>query len=78
VVREHVGERLSLPRHYFIDEWDPDAVILYRQDYAFVAAFSAKGVTREGIIEVAREDYRKLVQVPCARHVQQGEEHRSA
>jgi hypothetical protein len=43
-----------------------------------VAAFSAKGVTREGIIEVAREDYRKLVQVPCARHVQQGEEHRSA
>ena len=73
-----MGESLSLPRHYFIDESDPDAVILYRQDYAFVAAFSAKGVTKEGIVEAAREDYRKLVQVHCARHVQNGEEHRSA
>jgi hypothetical protein len=78
VVREHVGEHLSLRRHFFIDESDPDAVILYRQDYAFVAALSAKGVTREGIVEAAREDYRKLVQVHMARHVQNGEEHRSS
>jgi hypothetical protein len=78
VVREHVGERVSVPCHYFIDESDPDVVILYRQDYAIAAAFSAKGVTREGIVEAAREDYPKLVQVHCARYVQNGEEYRSA
>jgi hypothetical protein len=49
-----------------------------RQDDAFVAAFSARGVTREGIIEAAREDYRKLVEVHMARRAQSGEEHRSA
>jgi hypothetical protein len=60
VVRGHVGERLALPRHYFIDESDPDAVILRREDGAFVAAFSTTGATREGIVEAAKEDYRRL------------------
>ena len=47
---------------YYIDESDPDLVVLRRQDGAFVAAFSARGVTREGIVEAAREDYRRLLE----------------
>lgn len=46
---------------YYLDESDPDIVVLQRQDGSFVAAFSALGVTREGIIEAAKEDYRELV-----------------
>jgi hypothetical protein len=47
---------------YYLDESDPDIVILRRQDGSFVAAFSASGATREGIDEAAREDYGELVQ----------------
>jgi hypothetical protein len=46
---------------YYLDESDPDVVILRRQDGSFVAAFSARGATREGILEAAYEDYRRLV-----------------
>lgn len=42
-------------------------MILSRQDDSFVAAFSARGVSREGIVEAAEEDYRDLVQVHLAR-----------
>jgi hypothetical protein len=45
---------------YYLDESDPDVVILRRQDGAFVAAFSARGATREGIVEAAKEDYGRL------------------
>jgi hypothetical protein len=47
---------------YHIDESEPDIVVLRRQDGTFVAAFSAYGVTREGIVEAAREDYRMLLE----------------
>jgi hypothetical protein len=46
---------------FYLDESDPDVVVLRRQDGAFVAAFSASGATREGIDEAAKEDYRKLL-----------------
>jgi hypothetical protein len=46
---------------YYLDESDPDVLILRRQDGTFVAAFSAQGATREGILEAASEDYRRLV-----------------
>jgi len=47
--------------NYYLDESDPDIVILRRQeDYSFVAAFSARGATKEGVIEAAKEDYRGL------------------
>ena len=46
---------------YYLDESDPDVLILRRQDGTFVAAFSAQGATREGVLEAAREDYRRLV-----------------
>jgi hypothetical protein len=46
---------------YYLDESDPDIVVLRRQDGSFVAAFSARGATREGITEAAKEDCRKLL-----------------
>lgn len=61
-------EDLQFPTfEYHLDESDPDVVILCRQDGAFVAAFSARGATREGIVEAAKEDYRELLRVHWAR-----------
>ena len=47
---------------YYIDESDPDIVVLRRQDGTFAAAFSARGATKEGILEAAKEDYGKLIE----------------
>ena len=48
-------EEALLPKFdYHIDESDPDVVVLRRQDGAFVAAFSAKGVTRSYLINTAQ------------------------
>ena len=47
---------------YRLDESDPDIVVLRRQDGTFVAAFSARGGTTEGIMEAAKEDYRMLLE----------------
>jgi len=47
----------GLPEHYYLDESDPDVLVLRRQDGTFVAAFSAQGATKEGIVEAAKEDY---------------------
>jgi hypothetical protein len=48
-------KQLLLPKFdYYLDNSDPDIVILRRQDGAFVAAFSARGATREGIVEAAK------------------------
>jgi hypothetical protein len=47
---------------YYLDESDPDIVVLRRQDGLFAAAFSARGATREGIVEAAKEDYKKLTE----------------
>jgi hypothetical protein len=54
----------ALPTAYYLDESDPDVLILRRQDDTFVAAFSAQGATREGIVEAAREDYYKSLPGP--------------
>ena len=48
---------------YYLDESDPDIVILRRQDTSFVAAFSARGVTKEGLIDAAKDDYKELVRI---------------
>jgi hypothetical protein len=48
---------------YYLDESDFDIVILRRQDDSFVAAFSASGATKEGIVKAAREDFRELIRV---------------
>ena len=56
-------QRRRLPKFdYHLDEHDPDVVVLRRQDGAFVAAFSAQGATREGILEAAVVDYGKLIE----------------
>jgi len=57
-----MDEQEWLPKlDYYLEESDPDVVVLRRQDGAFVAAFSARGATREGIAEAAKEDYRQLL-----------------
>jgi hypothetical protein len=55
------AEGPGLPAQYYLDESDPDVLVLRRQDGTFVAAFSAQGVTREGILEAAIEDYAALL-----------------
>jgi hypothetical protein len=52
---------LRLPFNHILDESDPDIVILRRRDGRFVAAFSARGATQEGIREAAIDDYRILL-----------------
>jgi hypothetical protein len=52
-----MDEELERPALYYLDESDPDIVVLRRQDGTFVAAFSADGATREGIVEAAKEDH---------------------
>jgi hypothetical protein len=62
-VKGATPENLFPKFDYCIDASDPDIMILCRQDASFVAAFSAKGVTKEGLIEAAKEDYRELVRI---------------
>ena len=47
---------------YYLDESDPDILVLRRQDGAFAAAFSAQGATKEGVVEAAKVDYWKLIE----------------
>jgi hypothetical protein len=63
---------------YYLDESDPDIVILRRQDGAFVAAFSAGGVTKEGIVEAAKEDFRALLEERTRSDDQAAEQERGA
>ncbi len=53
-------EELGLPPSYYLDEADPDVVVLRRRGGTFVAAFSASGATKEGIVGAAEEDRRPL------------------
>ena len=72
-------EEILFPQfEYHLDESDPDVMILRRQNDAFVAAFSARSATSEGVIEAAKEDYRALVRVQWALQTQHTERHRSA
>ena len=51
----------ELTKHYYLDESDPDIVVVRRDHGTFVAAFSASGVTKEGLVEAVREDYGSLI-----------------
>jgi hypothetical protein len=60
---KHAMDGMRLPKFdYHVDELDPDILVLRRQDGSFVAAFSARGATMEGIVEAAKEDYRAVIQ----------------
>ena len=41
---------------YVLDESNPDVAILRHQNGSFVAPFSARGATKEGIVAAAKED----------------------
>ena len=56
-----MGEEMLPKFDYYLDESDPDVVVLRRQDGTFVAGFSTRGVTNEGILEAAKEDYKALL-----------------
>jgi hypothetical protein len=47
--------------NYYLDDSDPDIWILRREDDSFVAAYSARGATKEDIVVAAKEDYRRLL-----------------
>jgi hypothetical protein len=51
----------GLPEHYYLDESDPDIVVLRRDDGTFGAAFSVRGAAKEGLVKAAQEDYGALV-----------------
>ena len=71
--RESSVEGKALPRFdYYLDESDPDIAVLRRQDDTFVAAFSAQGATREGIVEAAREDYQQLMEANAESVLREG------
>jgi hypothetical protein len=63
--------------NYYIDESDPDILLLRLQDGALVAAFSASGATTEGIIEASKEDHWRHVSAYLARQSQGIEGQRS-
>jgi hypothetical protein len=56
-----VKEKVLPKFDYYLDESDPDILVLRRQDGSFVAPFSAQGATKEGIIQAAQEDYRAIL-----------------
>jgi hypothetical protein len=56
-----VKEKVLPKFDYYLDESDPDILVLRRQDGSFVAPFSAQGATKEGIIQAAQEDYRAVL-----------------
>ena len=62
-------KELRFPKvDYYLDESEPDVAILHRQeDDSLVAAFSARGATRESIVEAAKEDYRELIRALLTR-----------
>jgi hypothetical protein len=61
-LEEEMKEEFKLPSSYYLDESDPDILVLRRQDGSFVAAFSASGATKEGIRKAAMEDYQALIE----------------
>jgi hypothetical protein len=72
-------EEEMLPKFgYYLDESDPDVVVLRRQDGAFVATFSARGATKKGIVEAAKEDYRALLEERRRSDDQAAEQERGA
>jgi hypothetical protein len=56
-----MAQEAELPKHYDLDESDPDIVVVRRDDGTFVAAFSARGATQEELVKAAQEDYRALI-----------------
>ena len=73
-----MGEEMLPKFDYYLDESDPDVVVLRRQDGTFVATFSAQGATREGIFETAWEDYAVLLRKNVGHLASESEKRRRA
>ena len=71
------GDPLVPKPGYRLDESDSDVLVLRRQDGSFVAAFSAWGATRGGIVEAAKEDYAALLREHANPPGLEDEAHRS-
>jgi hypothetical protein len=56
-----LGGEEELPKRYYLDESDPDVVVLLRDGGTSVAAFIAGGATRKGIVKAAREGHVALI-----------------
>ena len=75
----YVVEETRLPKFdYYLDESDPEIAVLRRQDGSFVAAFSAMGYTKQGVVEAANEDYRALLEKHKRSDDRAAEQQRSA
>ena len=61
--RNETAREEVLPKHCYLDESDPDMVVVCREDGTSVAAFSARGATKESLLEATREDYGSLVRL---------------
>jgi hypothetical protein len=59
--RNEAAREVRLPKNYRLDEPDPGVLVLLRDDGTFVAAFIARGTTKEGSLRAAREDHAVLV-----------------
>jgi hypothetical protein len=58
-----VEDEPLLPKFdYYLDESNPNILLLHRQDGLFAAAVSTQGGTREGIVETTMEDYWKVIE----------------
>ena len=53
--RNETAQEVRLPNDYRLDEPDPGVLVLLRDDGTFVAAFIARGATKEGSVRAARE-----------------------
>ena len=72
-------QELHFPKlNYYLDESDPNIVILRRQDSSLVAVFRANGATSKGIVEAAKKDYRELIRAHPTSLGGEGEENWSA
>jgi hypothetical protein len=63
---------------YYLDGSDPDLIILRHRGGSFVAAFSARGATKAGIMEAAKEDPRERIRNLWALRSNATEEQHSA
>ena len=63
--RNETAQEARLPKNYRLDEPDPGVLVLLRDGGTFVAAFIARGTTKEGSLraarEAAREDHAALI-----------------
>ena len=63
--RNETAQEVRLPKDYRLNAPDPGVLVLLRDDGTFVAAFIARGTTKEGNMraarEAAREDHAALI-----------------